>query len=570
MNKYRRTIIKNIALVLLILIGLKNIIFSLPFQIKFSSRFYNFYSTKINPNMIMMPSVLSIITGVLMLLVAYRLYKRVKMAWLIEITVLTISIVIQIIKWHTFTVPIIILELFVLIILLLSHKDYSRKSDPITVKLAIRFSLISLCLVVLNATLGLFLIRSHIKGVHDIIDSFMYTIELLFLMDSSVIVTTSKLATLYVKSLIWINWICIIFSFMLILKPLVIKRSWTKNDKEKIRRLVLSYGQNPMSYLALEDDKKYFFGIKVEGVAPYTIASNVFVCCGDMICKKEDSETFLKEIMEFCNQNNYSIMFLNVTDYLLDIYAKAGFGVVKYGEDACFKLDEYKLAGGKIAKVRAAINRANKDGLTVREYKPTEKYDSELEKELKEISDEWLEGKNMSEMHFMLGGLGLDNPMDRRYFYAKDVNDKSVGFVVFTPFLQKNAYLADVTRYRKGAPVGTLEKIIFDAFMVMKDEGVEWGSMGLSPLYNVSSDDKVTITEKLFAFVYEHLNKAYGFKTLHSAKEKYAPTHWQSRYIAFNPKPFSPQLAFAIVKAQNPKGISEVLLSQLKGSSKES
>ncbi len=556
--------LQNCAIILLMVIGVKNIVFALPFAFKFSHGFYHFYSTHLNPNMVIMPNVLSFTTGALMLLLAYRLYKRVKMAWVIEMVVLTISIAIQIIKWHTFTVPLIIFEILVWLILLISYKDYSRKSDPITVKWAIICALISLVVVVTNATIGLFLIRSHLKDVHDVIDSFMYTIKLLFLMDPSAVVTTSKIGKIYVESLIWLNWIGIIFSALLILKPLIVKHSHNQKDKEKVRSLVLAYGQNPMSYLALENDKKYFFGNQVEGVVAYTVAANVFVCCGDMICKKEDSETFLNEILAFCNQNDWSILLLNVTDFLKDTYKKAGFGIAKYGEDACFKLDEYTLAGGKIAKVRTAINRANKEGVTVHEYKPTVEYDALLEKELKAVSADWLEGKNMSELCFMLGSLGLEDPMDRRYFYANDASGRPVGLVVFLPFLQKDAYLADVTRYRKDAPVGVLEKIIFDSFMIMKEEGITWGSMGLSPLYNVSDNDKNTITEKLFTFVYENLNNAYGFKQLHFAKEKYAPTQWQSRYIAFSPKPFSPQLAFAIVKAQNPKGISDILLSQLK------
>ena len=56
---------------------------------------------------------------------------------------------------------------------------------------------------------------------------------------------------------------------------------------------------------------------------------------------------------------------------------------------------------------------------------------------------------------------------------------------------------------------------------------------------------------------------AQRFKALHHAKEKYAPSGWEERYIAYYPKPFSPQYAYAIVKAQNPENISKLVLSQL-------
>lgn len=89
--------------------------------------------------------------------------------------------------------------------------------------------------------------------------------------------------------------------------------------------------------------------------------------------------------------------------------------------------------------------------------------------------------------------------------------------------------------------------------------------MGLIPLVNVREDNvRAKLTTILFEFIYENLNNVYGFKPLHHAKEKYAPTHWQPRYLAYYPKLFTPQVAYAIVKVQNPKGIRDYILPMLK------
>lgn len=101
---------------------------------------------------------------------------------------------------------------------------------------------------------------------------------------------------------------------------------------------------------------------------------------------------------------------MNITEAYLETLKANKFGVIKYGEDACFNLEEYNLKGGSVAKVRAAINHANKDGITVPEYKPVEEYNRETEKAIQSISKEWMAGKNMPEMKFMLGGTGLESP----------------------------------------------------------------------------------------------------------------------------------------------------------------
>ena len=41
------------------------------------------------------------------------------------------------------------------------------------------------------------------------------------------------------------------------------------------------YGYNPVSYVSLEDDKKYYFGRDTEGVIAYVVVVGAAVCAGD-------------------------------------------------------------------------------------------------------------------------------------------------------------------------------------------------------------------------------------------------------------------------------------------------
>ena len=551
--------LQNTAIVLLILIALKNLLAALP--LKAIQSLEHFYVSVINPSDVVLHHALSFVLGLLMLILAYRLSKRVRLAWAIEVALIFTTIILQIIHYHRFTVPIILIELFVVMVLSMSYRDFSRETDPITVKKALGFVGVSFCLVLLNGTVGLFMLRGHITGVHDIIDAFISSFKLLIFLDTGIITTTGAYVKIYVFSLIVLNWICIVSAVILLLKPIIYHPIITKRDREKVRKLVLEFGQNPMSYLALENDKKYFFGTKCEGVCAYTIVNDVFVVCGDMICANREGFVFLNEVIDYCKKNAYQILFVNVTDYFYALYQAADFGLVKMGEDCCFELENYNLSGGKVAKVRAAINHATKAGIKVHEYRPAENKSEEIERQIADITEEWLKTKGGYEMQFTIGGTVLWEPLDRRYFYACDENGLILGFVVFLPY--EDAYLADVTRRRNDAPQGVLEKIIYESFMQFKDEGIHWGNMGLSPLYNIADKDKSTFTEKLFAYIYENMNESYGFQKLHHAKEKYAPTHWIPRYLAFYPKPFSPRLALALVRCQNKTGISKIVLSEV-------
>lgn len=59
------------------------------------------------------------------------------------------------------------------------------------------------------------------------------------------------------------------------------------------------------------------------------------------------------------------------------------------------------------------------------------------------------DGKKSGMLQFTMGTVGLEDPMDKRYFYALNSDGKMVAFIVFVPFLGKNGYMADVTEARE-------------------------------------------------------------------------------------------------------------------------
>ena len=339
----------------------------------------------------------------------------------------------------------------------------------------------------------------------------------------------------------------------------------SSEDKSRARELVKKYGQNSISYLALENDKMLFFGKNTDGIIAFGIIGHVVVVCGDPICAPENFRDFLVEFHDFCHEHSYQFVFLGATAAFIKEYEAMGYKHVKAGDEAVIELSEYHLSGGKMQKLRANVNHANKAGLTTHEYKPNESRNLDIEREINAVSDEWLEDKKSGQLGFTVGGVGLDNPLDRRYFYVTDSAGKIVAFNVYLPFAGMNGYLADVTRRLHDAPGGATEKINFDAFMRFNEEGVRWGSLGLATLANVHEDGvKDSLATKMLELIYEKCNRFYGFKDLHHAKEKYTPTSWVPVYIVYSTKLITPEIVYAIIKIQNPGGLSDFLLSHVK------
>lgn len=556
-----RVFLQNLAILFSILLSLGSFLnlYLRHFRPQAISRGYQYFT----PYGIDTHQILTFVLGLISLLIAVNLVRRLRAAWIMSIIVQSMSFVMHLFFTGRLFSGLSLISLFIVIVLAITGKDFRRTAGRLQTRNAILLALIPIVLAIFNAILGVLILHHEYTGQNNFYLEFWRSSQFLFLMSPGTAGFESLRSLIYANSLILITWICLIMAFLMILKPLVYNPVSNRVKRGQAHDLVKNFGQNPMSYLVLDKDKRYFFGELTDGMLAYTVINGVLVACGDMIVAEKNAVIFLGEIMNFANKNSWKVLFLDITDELKTAYEQYGFSFAKIGEDACIRLENYSLTGKKTAKVRANINHARKLGLTVHEYEPLKHRQPEIEQQIRAISNQWM-AKKGAELGFMLGGLALENPFERRYFYALDETGKMLGFIIFLPYQNGQAYMADVTRRADGAPNGTMEIIMHEAFIKMQNENVIWGNLGLCPLANVVSDETGTVMKQIFQFIYENMNGIYGFKGLYQAKKKFNPSDWQERFIAYSPAPFGFSHAYAIVKAQNPKGINKLIMEKLR------
>ncbi|MDS1030143.1 DUF2156 domain-containing protein [Bacillota bacterium LX-D] len=553
-----KRIFLNALLGLIVLTGISNILCAFPWKYKliYGLGHISLESIQINRT-------LSALTGFSLLILANGLYKRLKVAWLIAVPILAVSFSVQAHRLGFFHLN-SILGLLVLLALVYEHQSFTRDSDPFTFKLGIILSLLTMSFAFLYGIIGFFILHQQLHEIHFVRKGIDIALQHLFGTVPQHLSFKTAIAYNFAKTVLWIHLFSLIASLVLILKPFVFTPIPTTGDRKKVFRLVKKYGFNPISFLALEHDKKYFFASNGSGVIAYVVHSGVAVAAGDPLCPDNTAEVLLNEFTQYCRQNNLDICFSTVSDRFLKQFKKIGYGYVKYGEEAIFDLTTYTIKGSKTQKVRQMLNAADKAGINVIEYEPLLKRDYALEQQIIEVSQEWLSEKKSSELSFLLGSISLDFPQGRKYYLALNAEKKVEAFLVCVPYAGGTGYYLDVTRKRPTAPKGTMEKLVISCFNLMKDQGVKEASLGLAPLANVRDSSEISIAAVLLDFAYEKMNNFYGFKSLHQYKRKYNPTAWITRYLIFYPKVFTPKIIYGLLKAQNPKGISDFVLVQMK------
>lgn len=503
--------------------------------------------------------------SVILFFLSFQLKKRKHSAWKITVFVLILSLLrcmAELTESPTHRIAFVINGLL-LIGFCVFRTDFCCPASKRSRQQAMVLFGVSLVGILINAGLGYHYLKLAVQpngGSVSFWQSLLEGAGMIFGMSVSPV--TSPWAQRAEPVIFWFSWGCMLASVLYAVRPWLEAPS-DGRDIQHARTLLHLYGKNPCSYLTLEEDKTLYFGKSVDGVIPYGTVDDTVIVNGDPICADENFGTLLAEFREFCQKSAYKLFFLGLTDDYLEEYKKQGFGIVKAGEEARFKLADYEISGKKGAKMRMNINHATKAGITIKEYRIGEQRDPEIEAGLTRVSDEWLSEKKSGLLTFTMGTVGLDNPMDRRYFYAQTEAGKIVAFVVFVPFMAGNGYMADVTRHGNDAPGGVMETIIYQAFQTFKEEGIEYGSLGVAPLTGLDEKSANPI-EKLLRFIYDNLNACYGFRDLYRAKEKYSPTEWVPSYYAYLPKVPTPDMFYAVVKIQNPQGVMDYVRSFLK------
>ena len=324
---------------------------------------------------------------------------------------------------------------------------------------------------------------------------------------------------------------------------------------------ITRYGCNSTSYVLLEGPKRYFTSSLVDGFLAYQMSAGVCVIGGDPVCSPLQAPVLISEFVKA--MNSHPIGAYQVTPVMVDAFQTAGFSHIQIGTEAVFDLKRFTLSGGQMELVRAATNKARREGVVVTEHDPSGIGASAVNSELQEISDEWLRTKGDRELGFLLGALTLDRSSAKRYFVARSENGKGriEGFIVCEPIYGRHGYYLDLTRRRVDAVRGVMELLTCEIFRLLREEAYEMASMGLAPLALLDDPDlneHPTLT-RLMRFAYQQVTNRYDFKLLYRYKAKYHPHSWERRYFCFNQKRLSPRMLYAVLGVRNATTIRSLL-----------
>ena len=452
---------------------------------------------------------LSSVAGVLLLIVARGLYRRMARAWFIAMALLAAGLVLSLLKGAEFgSAAALGLSLAVL-------WAFRSAFDRVGLGSALRLNarwLLSVALLIAGITwIGFFAYR-NVAYTDALWWQFAWNGDAPRFLRATVAVVV-VLTAVALNSLI--------------------SRAGTRLPPEPIpdtvRRLTAA-SPDTEAAMALIGDKRFLIARDDSAFLAYADTGTSLIAKGDPVGDPAAGEALIWALRDMADRMGRRCAFYAVQTPYLPTYIDLGLSVVKIGEIARVPLADFALEGSKRKDWRHARARAARDGYAfaiIPAAEVTDHIDA-----LRAVSDTWLSLKAGSEKSFALGA--FDPAYLCNFDHAVLQHAQTGRIASFATLLRAGTGTEvgiDLMRYDPATTPAAMDGLFAEMLIWAKAQGVTWFSLGAAPLAGLENRRHAPAWNRIGGFIYTHGERFYNFEGLRSFKQKFDPV-WSPHYLA--------------------------------------
>lgn len=283
------------------------------------------------------------------------------------------------------------------------------------------------------------------------------------------------------------------------------------------------------AHLALMGDKSLLFDPDGKAFIMYGIEGRSWVAMGDPVGRDDRArQELVWTFRERCERGGGWPVFYQVNPADLDLYLEVGMSLLKVGEEARVRLEQFNLDGKSKKVLRNTVNKLAREGMRL-EIVPAEQVPALLP-QLKPISDAWLREKRVREKGFSLGAFD-EAYLARTPMAVIRQNEQPVAFANLFLTDSMDEASVDLMRYLPDTPPGLMDYLFVELMLWSKAQGYRWFNLGMAPLSGLQSRRQAPLWNRFGALIFGRGERFYNFQGLHRYKDKFDP-EWEPRYLA--------------------------------------
>jgi phosphatidylglycerol lysyltransferase len=304
-----------------------------------------------------------------------------------------------------------------------------------------------------------------------------------------------------------------------------------ETDPEYRRVLAVLAGAEcgePWANLALRGDKRFLFSPSGDTFLMFGVRGRSWIALGAPVGRRCEKLELLWRFRELADVNAARAGIYGVGPEELPDLVELGFSIQKIGETAAVPLDSFSLEGRRRGNLRRSWRKTGEEG-AVFEVIPVGGSKC-LAGELRHVSDQWLSHHAGGEKSFSMGG--FDEPYIWQFpFAVVRVGSRVLAFATLWTTAAKTSFSIDLMRYADDAPKDVMDFLFVELLHWGREQGYVAFEFGMAPLAGLEDRPLAPIMSRVGRLLFERGEEIYNFRGVHRFKDKYDPV-WQPRYIA--------------------------------------
>lgn len=297
---------------------------------------------------------------------------------------------------------------------------------------------------------------------------------------------------------------------------------------EYVEEIIEEYKGDSLTHLVFLKDKYIYLNEDKDLFIQYEVYGDKLFVLGNPVGNNENLFREIEKFCEYADNYGYTPVFYQVNDEMISYLHSNGYDFMKIGEEAKVDVKEFKVVGNKMKSLKTSRSKVTKEGYTFHMVEPP--FSKEFLDSLREISDEWLDGRK--EKGFSVGFFDEDYLNKAPIAILKDREGEIKAFANIMYMYDDESFSVDLMRFSKNTPRGVMDFMFINLIEYGKENGYEIFNMGMAPLANVGLSKYAFWNEKLALQFYENGQALYSFKGLRRFKEKFSHS-WEYKYIAY-------------------------------------
>lgn len=488
----------------------------------------------------------AVLAGFILLTLANSLLRRKRIAWWLTVALLAVSVVSNLVKGWDYEES--LFAAIILMQLILMRDRFTAQSDPPSLTRGVQVLIAALLFTLAYGTLGFYILDREFKQQFNLWEALQQTLAMFFTADNAGLMPTNRFGQFFANSVEWVGVLTLLYALWMLLRPVILRSGASNAERQHAQAIVEKHGRSSLARFALFDDKFYYFSPSGQSLIAYVPKGRGAIALGDPIGPIEDRQEVIIGFQQFCRRNDWLPAFYQTLPDDLSLYQSLGFQVLQIGEEAIVDLHAFTLEGKAGKNLRTSVNRLTKAGHEVEFYQPP--IADALLRELRIVSDEWLQMMQGSEKKFSLGWFDESYLHDCEIAVVRAPDGQITAFANVVPEYQCNDATIDLMRRRKDIEGGTMDFLFISLFKHFKAQGYDGFNLGLSALSGVGETEQSHRLEKGIRYLYTHLNQFYNFQGLHEYKDKFHP-QWEPRYFVYPSVPALLDVVVALIRADS-------------------